>query len=188
MKRYATLLILVFIITGAWFFHYSSTKTDNLQRGESATTTNTSATETSATLKGIIRPGTDGWSLYENSEWSLSFTYPSDWKVVENRVTEESKMQTFSNRPVGSLSSIRAEGDGFIFGLSRFGMDAPSNASHPKYVIAGHDARTWMIERPDGFSLIASLYPACSGLVISVKSPISFREIADKFLASITCE
>lgn len=132
-----------------------------------------------------------GWQTYTSTEFGFAFAYPTNWTLSEQRLTEEGKRETLSSRPVGSLSTVRLDGDGYIIIFTKSGHGIAQDAveqqfTHPNYQIDGINATVFEIEKGFGFSQSFRVEGEGKHLLIDVTSTGKSKSLSDQVLSTIS--
>ncbi len=118
----------------------------------------------------------DGWSRY-TYEGALSFEYPSNWALKEQ-----------TGLASKTTESVNLEGDGYKIEFTVNGKGFPSedNTQVGEYVVAGTRAKKLENKYNSGFLLGIGTF--CGAWSVSILSPTSSKNVADRILTSVKCK
>lgn len=129
------------------------------------------------TLEPVFVP--DGWKVYSNEEWSISFAYPSSWRVRE--------IQSPLNKEV--LADIYLEGDGYEIVLTQGDRGLPSGmkVSEQPYVFGDIVSKTWQRETDRGYEQVVRVeVPVMAKpFLINILTSDATRKLSDQFLSTL---
>ncbi|HWH16435.1 MAG TPA: hypothetical protein VNU25_02550 [Candidatus Paceibacterota bacterium] len=169
-KKVIFWITVVLVLGVVAFFAIRNLQENKLSLGASENST--------SELSGTVTPQEDGWSLYQNEELNLSFSYPTGWNLIEEN----------QGTP---LYKVTITGEGYTLTIDGIGRGIPDREyDNPEYSISGAPVeRAYEAQTQNGFEQI--FLPAdsvCNGLNFFITSTASKdKEITDRFLDSIVC-